>query len=368
MTLGGKVKRSLVFCFILLVFPAFLPASLHAENDNIKFKGDFRFRHEIIDREDSNSRTRERFRARFALEAKVNDQIRAIIEFATGGSDPVSNNQTLGDGFSTKPIGIQLAYAVWQPKQVKGLALMAGKTINPYLRVQKSELLWDPDLSMEGLAGQYVHDVNEFGLFANGGIFITKERSQQKNSYFVGGQGGISIDFNDVPGYLLVGGGYIDYVNIKGFQPFYDPENSSGNSVDALGNYLFDFNELDFFAETGTVFHGYPMALFGHFVDNIAADSNNIGWLVGLSIGKVKEIGSWFFRYQYKYLEKDAVVGQFTDSDFIGGGTNGKGHEFNFAIQAMKATTFDLTLFLNKATLETEKDYTRFQGDVQFKF
>jgi hypothetical protein len=362
------VKRLLVLCLILLIFPAFLPTSLHAENDNIKFKGDFRFRHEIINREGDNSRTRERIRARFGLEAKVNDQIRAIIEIATGGSDPVSNNQTLGDGFSTKPVGIQLAYAVWQPKQVKGLALMAGKTINPYLRVQKSELLWDPDLSMEGLGAQYTHEVNEFGLFANGGIFITKERSQQKNSYFVGGQGGVSIDFDGGPGYLLIGGGYIDYANIKGFQPFYEADNNSGNSVDAFGNYLNDFNELDFFAETGTVYRGYPVALFADFVTNLAADSNDVGWLVGVSFGKVKDIGSWFFRYQYKYMEKDAVVGQFTDSDFIGGGTNGKGHEFNFAIQAMKATTFDLTLFLNKATLETERNYTRFQGDVQFKF
>lgn len=362
------MKRLLVFCFILLIFPAFLPASLHAENDNIKFKGDFRFRHEIIDREGENSRTRERIRARFGLEANVNDQVRAIIELATGGSDPVSNNQTLGDGFSTKPIGIQLAYAVWQPKQVDGLALMAGKTINPYIMVQKSELLWDPDLSMEGLAGQYVHNIDEFGLFANGGIFITKERSHEDNSYFVGGQGGVKVNFMDSPGYLLVGGGYINYVNIKGFQPFYDADISSGNSVDAFGAYLNDFNELDFFAETGTVYHGYPVALFGDFVDNIAADSNNIGWLIGVSIGKVKNPGSWFFRYQYKYLEKDAVVGQFTDSDFIGGGTNGKGHEFNFAIQAMKATTFDLTLFIDKTTLETERNYTRFQGDVQFKF
>ena len=90
-----------------------------------------------------------------------------------------------------------------------------------------------------------------------------------------------------------------------------------------------------------------PVHVFGDFVTNTSADSLNTGWLVGFAAGKLKQPGSWMVSYNYRELERDAVVGAFTDSDFRGGGTDGKGHEFAGAVQVAGNTAFEVTYFLD---------------------
>ena len=360
--------KKLILYFLCLLFLQQLTAPIVRAEDKIKFKGDFRYRVEAIDLEDQDSRYRHRIRLRFGLTAQVNDEISVIFQMSSGSTDPVSNNQSLDDAFSTKNLGINLAYARWEPSKLQGLSLMAGKMDNPFMSVGESELIWDPDLTLEGVAGSVEHQLQEIGLFFNAGFFWIEERSSDDDSYFIGTQGGLKFDLADTPGYIILGGGYIDYVNAQGFRPFYEADESAGNSLTDEGMYREDFNEVDIFAEAGTKIRNTPVAVFTDFGTNVAADEDNIGWLMGITAGKTKDPGSWNFRYQYKYMEKDVVVGRFTDSDFIGGGTDGKGHEINFSFQAMKATTLAFTLFLNKYSLEDEIDFTRFQGDIKFKF
>lgn len=54
----------------------------------------------------------------------------------------------------------------------------------------------------------------------------------------------------------------------------------------------------------------------------------NTGWMVNASIGhpKVLKRGSWNAFAEYRYLESDAVLDAYTDSDFHLGGTNAKGY------------------------------------------
>ena len=76
----------------------------------------------------------------------------------------------------------------------------------------------------------------------------------------------------------------------------------------------------------------------------------------------------WEASYNYRDLEADAVVGIFSDSDFIGGGTNGKGHRFNFAYQLAKNFEAGLTYFLNERKNTDDDKYRRLQADLIFKF
>ena len=62
------------------------------------------------------------------------------------------------------------------------------------------------------------------------------------------------------------------------------------------------------------------------------------------------------------------MVGIFTDSDFLGGGTNGRGHEINFDLVIMENTTFAATYFINQIDLDDETDFNRLQVDLKFKF
>ncbi len=361
------MKRIILLALCLLFIQQILPQSACGDY-NIKFKRDFRYRSETIDWEGNCDRYRHRIRLRFGLTAQVNDEIKAIFQMSSGSDDPVSNNQSLDDAFSTKNLGINLAYVTWKPTTVEGLSLMAGKMDNPFMAVGKSELIWDPDLTLEGVAGSIEHGLQEISLFLNAGFFWIEERSSDEDSYVIGTQGGLKFDLADTPGYIILGGGYVDYVNAQGFRPFFEADFSSGNSLDDEGRYIEDFNEVDIFAEAGTKIRNIPAAFFTDFGTNVAADDDNIGWLIGVTAGKTKDPGSWNFRYQYKYMEKDVVVGRFTDSDFAGGGTDGKGHEINFSYQAMKSTTLALTLFFTKQGLEEEQDYTRLQADAKFKF
>lgn len=77
--------------------------------DRIQFKGDIRLRYEGIDEQFEADRNRMRFRTRFGLWADVRDDVKVVVQFATGGNNPVSTNQTFDDGFSSKDIALDLA-------------------------------------------------------------------------------------------------------------------------------------------------------------------------------------------------------------------------------------------------------------------
>jgi hypothetical protein len=69
-------------------------------------------------------------------------------------------------------------------------------------------------------------------------------------------------------------------------------------------------------------------------------------------------------------VEKDAVIGTFTDSDFRGGGTDAKGHEIGGSYQLAKNSAINLTYFINEIGLELDdpQDFKRLQADLQLKF
>ncbi len=358
------ISASLAWAVLFLI----LSASISLAEDGIDISGDFRYRHETIDREGNDTRHRHRIRARISLTAEINQQLMVETEISSGSDDPVSNNQSLDDGFSTKNLGLNLAYLAYSPKQIKGLTLFAGKMNNPFLNVQKSELLWDPDLCPEGLAGKLSHNRDNIQFFLNGAFFWVEERSSDDESYMAGLQTGVKIKPENSDIHLIIGGAYNDYVNTLDFEPFFDSDDPAGNSLDNQGQYLHDYNLLDIFVELGTTLGNLPAAVFADVVNNIAIDENSGGWLVGVSVGKTKQPWSWHFRYQYKYLESDAVMGRYTDSEFIGGGTDGKGHEFNYSLQLDQSVTAAVTLFLNKKNLDNEIDYNRLQADLKFRF
>ena len=119
------------------------PATQASWADRIRLDGDFRYRYEHIDPEGSSSRNRNRIRARANIKADVAEDFEVGFGLATGGDDPVSTNQTLGGGGSSKNVVLNLAYVDWNAGE--GLHLIAGKYKNPLTRVGKQPLMWDGD-------------------------------------------------------------------------------------------------------------------------------------------------------------------------------------------------------------------------------
>ncbi len=344
--------------------------------DTVTLKGDFRLRHERIEQEGKEDRDRQRIRARAGLEAKPSSDVTVGIRLSTSqDGDPVSSNQTLGDGFSRKDVYLDLGYLDWHPEAVKGLSVIGGKMENPFALV--GDLVWDGDLNPEGLALKHKVAGDGLDLLLNAGAFSVEERSATtEDALLYGGQ--VGVKFKSDAAHGIVAAGYYYYDNLKGFAPVVDPLDGFGNSivetVDPVTEevtaaaYATGFELVDLIAEVGADL-GVPAAAYGNFVQNQDADEDDTGFMVGLKLGKTKEPGSVDFNYNYRELEANAVLGAFSDSDFIGGGTDGKGHKVSVGVQLTKVLKGQLTWFMNEIGLDGDsKDYDRLQVDVAGKF
>jgi hypothetical protein len=333
-------------------------------SDRIRLKGDFRYRHESIDAEFAdNDRHRNRIRARPAIVADVTDTVEVGFGIATGSDDPVSTNQTLGDSFSSKPVNLDLAYFDWSTP-LDGLNVLGGKYKNPLHRTGGNGLIWDSDLRPEGLVANY----RRGGLNVIGLVNWVTESSSKDNLAF-GGQVGWSTPIGEASK-VLIGAGYYDLGSIQGRPVPFDGD-PRGNSVDLANNYLYGYEELELFGEFSFRVGDRPTTLFANYVENLDAPELDQGWAIGGAMQFQHGNHPWQLAYAYQDLEADAVFAMFTDSDFIGGGTDGKGHIFRGSYTLTKNVSLGGTLFINERGEDQTgiaEDYNRLMLDVEFKY
>jgi hypothetical protein len=325
----------------------------------LDFSGDLRYRQETINAAGSTERNRQRIRARINAKAQVNDKIMLGFTLATGGTDPVSANQSLDGGFSRKDIGFDRAYFAWSIKD--SLTLTGGKMANPMFRPGGHHLIFDSDLNPEGLALAYNADhafVNVAGLWV-------EERASATDAILYALQGGYKTMVGDGTE-LTFGASYMNYTGTQGYAPFYDGS-PAGNSVDVFGNLINDYDLAEVFGQAELEIADQPLRVFVDYVENTAVDTANSGYALGARWRHASDPGSWDVSWAYEDLEADAVIGTYTDSDFIGGGTGGKGHVLHGTYVIRKNVFVDGTYFLNERG-PNDTDYRRLQLNVNFKF
>lgn len=341
-----------------------MPASAQEETwvDRITLKGDVRLRHERIDEDGEEDRARGRFRTRLGLSAEVSDDVNFVLQFASGGDNPVSTNQSFDGGFSTKDIGVDLAYVDWTVND--NLKFYGGKMKNPLYRAGGVPLIWDGDLNPEGFALQYTSG-NFFGTAAG---FSVEERSSSDDSLLYAVQAGLKLPVGDGAS-LTAGVGYFTYTDTIGNEPFYNGR-SKGNSVDLNGDYVYDYENTELFAELSTMLNDWPLKVYVHTTRNGDPSVEGSAYAVGAKLGSAKQDGDMEFSWTYQDIEADAVIGTFNDSDFGGGGTDSDGHMLKAKYAVSKKIFVGGTLFLNNVDRfqGTEHDYNRLQLDVEFKF
>jgi len=333
--------------------------------ESIKIKGDFRYRYENIDVEGRDSRERNRIRARAALVAQLPSNVEVGIGVASGGNDPVSSNQTLGAGNTSKDLRLDLGYFTW--RATDGLSLTAGKYSNPLYRPQKTALLWDGDWRPEGINAKWKSD----NLFVNFlGDWLESDTSRDNDEFAWGVQGGMTFGLGDAN--LTTSIGYYDFPT-AGNKPYFDDDFFGNTSID--GVYAFNYEMVEVGADVGFSLMDMPVNVFGNYVQNQDADDYDTGWLLGAKLGKASGRGTWQLAYQYQDLEADAVLGLLSDSDFAGGGTDGKGHRISGAYGLSKSWNIGFTWFLNNEAGEKNLadeggalDYDRVMLDTAFKF
>ncbi|HBG78673.1 MAG TPA: hypothetical protein DDW84_07525 [Phycisphaerales bacterium] len=353
--------------------------------EKIKFSGDFRYRHESINSQSSGTeqagRNSNRFRARIGIGVKINEDWDLGFRLATGSSaDPSSTNQSLDNGFAKKSVWIDQAYFDWHPKQYeKRLNIYGGKMPNPFYRAGNNQLVWDDDVNPEGIAAKYVMPLPGTGnnLYINGGGFWLRAdeggTASTSGASVFGIQSYVKHDFEN-KNYMLGGLSYYTFGNIEGKNGLYSTTSKYGNTMTGAGTtaspykYSMNYNVLEAFGEYGFKFADKPTTVYGSYVKNLeAATSKSTGWLIGTTFNKAKEPKSWELGYNYRNLQADAVLGLLTDSDFVGGGTNGKGHCFSGKYQFTRNIQGGLTYYLSQKG-DAGDAYRRLMADIIFKF
>lgn len=368
------------------------------------WSGDFRYRSEHITTATNaatpeQTRNRDRIRARFGATIKVNDTINAKIQLATS-NDSRSTNQTLGEGWTRKPINIDQAYVDW--KAFSFLNVQLGKMPMPWTKT--ASYFWDGDLSPEGAAVKF----SKGTLFGSAAINWLNERhsntatSARSDTRLLAGQFGIKQPIGKTT--LTAAVGYFDVENIQNeivatsttpactanaafFQHTTGSGNANGNTTLTNGAgctvLASDFTLINALAQLDFAIGSLPISLFVDYMQNQDAEVNAVAgkkldtaMSYGVTFNKASAAKSWEAGVIYQQGEKDAVLGLFHDSDFGDGKTDSDGLVLKASYVPATNWTVSGTYFINKlnndgvlATANThDLDYKRLQLDLNFKF
>lgn len=282
---------------------------------------------------------------------------------------------------------------------LEGLQINAGRFENPFYT---TELLFDADLNLDGVSVGYRREVLDgFKPFITLGAFPIYNTDLNFGSRDAGAfssrdkwlwAGQLGAQYQPFDSLKFTGAaGYFDFDSIEGRssspclfnQDVCDTDGTRplfqqyGNSLRPIRNIIADptalpglspepqyfglaskFHVLD--VHGAIDFNFFPpvgVRLEGDYVQNLAFDKAAVlatqvnvpvgaynpggeGWYANLMFGHpdVARFGDWNIAIGYKYLQTDAVVDGFTDSDFHLGGTNAKGFILGAAFGIGKGT------------------------------
>jgi len=318
----------------------------------------------------TEDRRRMRIRARLGLEATLPNSFSAGIRLATGSAlDPSSESQTLGTTGARYSIGVDQAYLRWEPKDAGGFApatVTAGRMPSPWFA--PSELVFARDLGFEGLAttmrarfGADQDGARSSVYVTLGGFPVQEVALRPKDSkWLLAAQFGteLRLGYNDR---LRIGAAYYDFLHVSGrLNPAgLSLYNYSAPPFIRYGNTYFDIqNSLDGSSNLFALAAKFQLAnlsvvydhQYGRYQMELVADAvrnvgykradvlarsgidqsvRNRGYLAELSFGDndaAAERGHWRLAAGYRFVERDAVLDAWTDTDFHGGGTNARGY------------------------------------------
>lgn len=316
----------------------------------------------------SGDRIRTRGTARLGVESTLSDSITAGIRLSTGNStDLVSESQTL-DGTSPYQFGVDELYIRDDQRNAQKfpwLSVVGGRFLNPY--DTPDDLIFHRDLTFTGLAatgriGFGDGSPEQSHVFITLGAHALQEiQLSPQDKWLVAAQIGTNLRWGGQ--HLRVAAGFYDYFNVTGrLNPpdstiynytaptflrqgntVFDISNSTSDPSVNLYAYASKFRLADVNATYRVEVGRYEAALTADAVRNLGFDSASVservgyyvparinGYQVQASFGDptVVTLGAWRALIGYRYLENDAVIDAYTDSDFHFGGTNARGYYF----------------------------------------
>lgn len=364
---------------------------------NIKFNGDFRLRYQWDKTKQAaavaNERNRARIRLRVGAETKLIDSFKVGFGIATGTtSDPKSTNITLGDGFSFKDIVLDYAYGQYSPEWNSPIktSFIGGRFKNPFW--EPLGAIVDGDINLDGAGILLDYNINDNAdLFLNYGFLVALENSADRGDPIINVvQPGVNwkifdnVKIKSAVDFWLANG-VKDHTAIS-WSPGTNSmgrlsdQNSQTSNIVYLNDYKTIMPKLEVgFTEPFFGFNtGFPyFGVFGEYLNNFDPSAKKTGWIAGCKIGyeKISGRNQWQLIYDHRFIEKDAFLDIFPDSDFYGGKTNAMGDHVSLSYGVSKNSLLTLTYFntKNMTRLTNSSDSSRLpmqtiQADWTIKF
>ena len=318
--------------------------------------------------DDDETRVRFRGRARLGVESDLSDSITAGIRLVTGNtSDLVSETQTV-DGTAPYQFGLDELYVRLDERNAQRfpwLTVVGGRFLNPYQT--PTDLIFHKDLTFTGLAttarvGLGDGSPDQSQVFLTVGAHPLQEvQFSPDDKWLVAAELGTNFRWGEAQR-LRFTGAFYDYFDVTGrLNPPGSPGlfNFTAPQFLRYGNTVFDIANVadptsNLFAlaskfRLANINATYSLGV-GRYLLMVTADAvknlgfheaqveANTGFYVTprttgyqgeLSFGDAAVLspGKWRALIGYRYLQNDAVIDGFTDSDFhYFGGTNAKGY------------------------------------------
>ncbi len=331
------MKKCLVL-IVALFLNSFLLVDVQASlKDVLDLEGKILLRKLYEAEENQKNRYRNQFKIIASILPELAQGWKLGFGLATSSGAPGSGFQTMGNAFSKKTIYLNLAYLRKEFGFWPGSYFEIGKHKLHFFRPMGSQMLWDSDITPEGTTFGYHSSEGSLKPWFSMGSYWIEEREFTGDSMLHAVQVGVKHDrFN-------LGAGLFYYTNLGGFNTLYSATNSYGNLTTTSGStltYQSEFRLLNFGAEFHFPFFLKEIHLFLDTVYNFAANGNRSGYSIGFQWGKIKKLGDWFIRLQYRYLQANATLGVLSGSDFSNyrTGTNG----FQLVVKGRIVGKFDL--------------------------
>ncbi len=296
--------------------------------------GDMRVRQEwnvIEGRERSRSSVRARLRSTY----KIDDHFAVGTQIATGDpDDPNSTDVTLGNFVDDFRVSLDQA---WVRYTNGGLTAYAGKFPQQF---QRTDMLWDGDVSPQGVAVAYGANIGKARADARGLWFVIDEASIARDSDMIGGQLAVSAPLaSDIRGGLT--GSYYHYR--LGSVAGADAGDFRGNLISG-GRYVSDFRLIE---GIGTLNWAglsprWPLSFTADYVHNTgAAVAGDTAFNLEFAAGRAARPGDWRVAYNYSEVEVDSVLAAFSH-DNIDLSTNYQLHGFGIGYVPAEHLQLDL--------------------------
>lgn len=351
-------------------------------------------------------RYRMRLRARLGMKAKPVQGVEIGMRIVTGSvDDPVSTNQTFGNGWKKDSIAFDRAYFKYIT-YIKDWEFQAGRMANPWF---STDLVWDSDVNFDGLAARWyflrddnpLMEMTQWDPYVTAGVFPLEEvELSSEDKWLYGIQTGVVYTWFDQDA-LHVSLGYYHFENTQGEanpvagsdvtdftapvfmqrgNSMFNLRTPANNDRAAVYGLAAEYHELNLTAMYDiAAFAPYHVYITADYVKNIGYDEDEVqqrvprstssldstyeagdeGYQLKVAFGwpTTTKRGDWQVSVAYKYLERDAVLDAYTDSDFHLGGTDAKGFVLEGSYGILDNTWMTLK-YLSASEIDLDEDST----------